>query len=68
LPLEGLTRSAQREAPYCFHADSPIEHRRNSPIECGVTGRGGTLPSNSAEYAMPAASGARGSSVSGAPA
>jgi hypothetical protein len=40
LPLDGLTRSAHRELPYCFHAESPIEQRRSSPMASSDTGAG----------------------------
>src|SRR5213078_2659909 len=67
LPLDGFTRSAQRDCPYCFHAESPIEHRRSSPIEWSVMGCGTTSPVYNDAYGTSVASGACDSSRSGAP-
>ena len=38
LPLDGFTRSAQRDWRYCFQAESPSEQRRNSAIDWSSIG------------------------------
>src|SRR5262245_55502421 len=58
-PLDGLTRSAHRDCPYCFHAERPIEQRRNSPIERSSIGYGAARGSYSTLYGTSAASAAR---------
>jgi hypothetical protein len=41
-----LTRSAQRELRYRFHADSPMEHRKNAAMLASVIGAAGVSPPN----------------------
>ena len=40
-PLDGVTRSAQRDAWYCFHAERPSEQRRRSATDDHVISIGG---------------------------
>src|ERR1035437_356091 len=44
LPLEGFTRSAQRDSRYCFHAERPSAWRSKPPIDAAESSRGVIKP------------------------
>src|SRR5688572_15705583 len=74
LPLDGLTRSAHRDWPNCFQADSPSACRSTSPSAGAVSGAAMAPGSykwlyvaGGSEYPCPFAEGAGYSANSGDP-